>query len=139
MRFFHIDRKFHLKPGSLLDLYRRPSLANEALGEHLKVYFPEKLSLHGIQYLLNLQRPYRNESTSIELLFEFARHYFFPEKRSRFVSVFACETLEDAIRFRTQYINTPAAIWKVEGTAVHRGDVSNLILNGPLLAVSKRA
>ena len=79
------------------------------LEDHLLELFPEGLSLHGWQYLLDrhdfIRHPVTNDvfvnhTWQVELTFEMVRRAVFPKMNSRLQSYFAWETLDDARNFR---------------------------------------
>jgi hypothetical protein len=74
----------------------------------------------------------------IDLLFEFIRRVEFPTCPSRYQSIFACESLEDAQAFRDEH-RAGAAIWEVEGKVAFRADHQLLDLSGTAMDVVERA
>jgi hypothetical protein len=103
---------------------------------HLHNYYPQGLSYHGRQYLLDryhrVQDGYGNDYTIhvpvMELAFELMRLSQFPEKPSRFTSFFGCETVEDAITFRGKYGDGQGEIWVVACEEYFRADMNYLYL-----------
>lgn len=75
--------------------------SEDVLKPHLADIYPEGLSYHGWRYLLE-RHTYgtsengfqHNISFFIEMNFEYVRKLYFPDKPSRFQSIFACESLE---------------------------------------------
>ncbi len=109
--FFHFDRSQRLVAGQRIALDRNCL----STVPHLVELFPDGLSQHGVSWLLQ-QPAIGNDTSAIEMLFEFVRRSFFPETPSRFQSVFACETAEAARNFAARYSvgPLPGRVWEVE-------------------------
>lgn len=106
---------------------------------HYRQVFPAGVSQHGFEYVVNGQRgsPGGDKLGAIEMLCELVRRSDFAAKPSRFQSVFACQTVEDALRFAEKFpINgengspLQAVIWEVEAETApgHIGDMRLLSL-----------
>jgi len=75
---------------------------------------------------------------TIEILFEYVRRSCFPDKPSRFTSVFAWETLDQARAFRKRYGEGP--IWEVEcDERPFRADMNLVTLGKSVLTLSYSA
>jgi hypothetical protein len=118
--FFTADRSMRLASGMTLELFQKPQNMKQALQvrdvfDHadlealLAKEFPEGISRHGMQYLLD-NNNYRHlngatdfewvrYSPAVELIFEYVRKADFPELPSRFTCAFACDTPEEAGAF----------------------------------------
>lgn len=86
-------------------------------------YFPDGLTPHGLSMLLSYSK--NNESflePVIEMIFEQVRRLHFPNAPSRFTSLFAAKTIEDAEQwsdllcghYGNAYGQVPQSIWEVE-------------------------
>ena len=117
--FYSVDRKKYYKVGETLNLMKidplkRPYwklpgwLSEQDLKQHLYDLFPDGLSFHGWQYLLDRHdfiksasgAPFVDHAFTVELLFENIRRAFFSTMPSRFQSFFAWEKVEEAKRFK---------------------------------------
>jgi hypothetical protein len=129
--FYHVARvdisqhqEFNLRsidsfPGdiTLLPIWTREDFINT-----LKHYYADGISEHGARYLYNpfypIKDPAHNDyypvTPMIENIFELIRKLKFPEQRSRFQSIFACLTLEDAKNIIVKTFNGMGAIFEVE-------------------------
>lgn len=117
---YSVDRGGFYRTGNLLSLaqedpFNRPLLnlpgwfGDNDLRSHLQALFPDGLSPHGWQYLVNRhdfirvdgsQTAFVNHEMAVELVFEYVRRAAFQRAQSRFQSFFAWESLEQALGFR---------------------------------------
>lgn len=119
--FYSVDRRGFYRVGETLNLMKDNPFnspfwelngwfSKENLQEHLYSMFPDGLSFHGWQYLLDRHDfvkdangvPYVKHEYTVELLFEYQRRALFPNRSSRFQSFFAWQTIEDAKSFATK-------------------------------------
>jgi hypothetical protein len=102
--------------------------------------FPGGVTRFGLEYLAGgpLLPEKGISDAEIDLLFEFIRRAEFCERPSRYQSIFACESIEDARSFRDAS-RVKAAIWEVEGEVAFRADHNLLHLSGTALEVVARA
>jgi hypothetical protein len=151
-RFFHVDRTSALHEGQELELTAweevppEQKIPDAALQSHVEQLFPNGLSWHGRGYLFwqnafafppqpglydaaNLDNM---RSHGIDLLFEYVRRAFFPDRPSRYQSAFGWSSLEDANRFLSGGGASGAAIWEIEGEAPFQADMNLLVLGTAL-------
>jgi hypothetical protein len=93
--------------------------------------YPEGLSIHGKQYAIksytvtnggnDLKIQY---SRAIELQLELVRRLRFPDKPSRFISMFGSETLEDALRYKSKHRYADSLIYEVNTDSYFRADMN---------------
>lgn len=120
--FYHVDRVTgRLKPGQIIKcIFAKSDIKDRTnRAEIYTAMFPNGVTYHGWNYLLNDKRegPDQDLLGMIEVLAEFIRRSYYPEKISRFQSFFACKTIRDAERFISLYpVKTP------EGD-IYRGDI----------------
>lgn len=112
---------------------------NEAKSK-LKELYPNGISKHGIQYLSEKfdflksnGKDYVPHMSMIELTFEFVRKTKFPDKPSRFTSVFGCESYEMAKKFRKEYRYDQGKIYKVLAEKCTRLDMRFLSIGLSIL------
>lgn len=105
--------------------------------DKLNELYPNGISKHGIQYLSEKfdfpkfnGKDYVPNIAMIELTFELMRKIKFPDKPSRFSSVFGCETYEIAKKFKNDYRNGKGNIYKVIAENFIKLDMNYLFL-GP--------
>jgi hypothetical protein len=74
-------------------------------------------------------------SPLIELLIEYVRRSFYPEKPSRFQSVFAFDNYEQAKDFKYRFSDdkSKGSIWEVEANNILKADMNLLSLGNSLL------
>lgn len=110
--FYHLDRRNDLDPGRTLELEPVDGREDSPLGE----LFPGGLTRHGRHYCaqdLYAEDDHGLWDVSCELLFELVRVTRFPERPSRFQSVFGFEALRDLERFVDSYVDPPYTVWRV--------------------------
>ena len=121
--FYSVDRSGLYQTGGTLDLWQQdPRLGRpfwrlpdwfeaDDLRAHVAELFPDGLSLHGWQYMVerhdfirptNSDALFVNHNMVVELVFEYVRRAVFPSRCSRFQSFFAWESLEMARAFRKE-------------------------------------
>lgn len=112
-RFFAVDRAGTLIEGMVLELVRHADVEPDFLQAHVDNLYPSGLSAHGEQYLLRSDSRANLASPIIELLFENVRKAHFPDRPSRFQSIFACCSIEEARQFRSSYGEINSPIWEI--------------------------
>lgn len=123
--FYHLDRKNVLKPNLELRLHRIDT-RGEAAAAHLTEMFPDGISLHGL-YAIGWGKP--GPVLRREHVLEMVRQDDYPRLPSRFTRLFACETLEGAMRLRSGELGgqdgwRDSAIWKVMSSDAFRADMN---------------
>lgn len=140
-RLYHIDRvKSRLKAGQVLGLIHDKSSIS-ATTDRARQYvemFPDGVTYHGWNYLINENRPTPSRDTLgiIEILAEQIRQTRYKNRISRFQSIFAFRIIEDAQQFIALYPVTVSdgvqlnqgAIWEVEGEVAFQSDMHRLNL-----------
>jgi len=148
-RYFHIDRRGTLTPGQ--ELNRRPLTFNagtpQEFIDHANARYPNGLSDHGLMYFLNgdissglaladaQARTDAVRNQVLELVFEGVRQASFPDRPSRFESVFAWKSLSEAKAFQRGFGGPTARIVRVESDDAFRADM-NLLSLGTILVTS---
>ena len=83
----------------------------------LRSLYPEGLSRHGRHYCrqdLYGDDPEDLWDVSCELIFELVRTADFPDRPSRFQSVFGFETIAAVDRFADRFVDEPVTVWEVD-------------------------
>jgi len=123
--FYHVSKN-DLTGISKFDLMKfNGHISAEGLysGQEFHAYkinlFPEGISRHGELYLHN---PFKSTGPNlafapnellIETIFDVVRQLKFPNKKSRFVCMFGCLTLEDARRIKDETFSNKGLIYKI--------------------------
>lgn len=136
--FFSVDRSGTLVADATLGLTTFHDVVPDAFQKHVDMMFPDGVTRHGDQYFVTATAAVAVNS-AIELLFEYVRRSRYPKRLSRFQSVFAWETLEDAERFRSEAGSAADSIWEVEGADHFRTDMRLLTMGGSNLQLSWNA
>lgn len=139
-RFYHADRiRGRLSVGQ--DLGLLPDTIFTDTTDRALIYramFPEGVTTHGQNFLLRDDRgsPATDTLGMIEFLAEEIRRASYPQRPSRFQSVFACKTIDEAEFFIKTYPSYSAPgvaqyqgdIWEVEGELLFEADMQLLKL-----------
>lgn len=141
--FFTLDRQRTLNSGMKIEL-ADPYCPIVSLQTHASSLFSDGVSRHAnnlfFNYHINLVSSEERFGAMIEILLEERRKSHFPEKPSRFQSLFACESVKEAAWFRgfSQFpLDTP--IFQVNSSSnYHRGDMNLLNMNCTPVEISQR-
>jgi len=106
----------------------------------IRELFPNGLSNHGRQYLYdkyefvndNFGKSYMSYMPIIEKTFELVRRISFPERPSRFESLFGWQTLEEAQNFKEKLGEPNNKIYKVSTSSFFKADMN--LLYAPTIA-----
>jgi len=142
LKELEINQKLNLTMGNenipywnVENLYTESDVKNK-----LAELYPNGISLHGIKYLSEKfefpkfnEKDYVSYISMIELTFELVRKIKFKDKPSRFVSVFGCETLEQAKIFRENYRMNKGEIFKVVAEKWGKFDMNFLYLGASII------
>ena len=133
--FYHLDRARYIKPGDILTLEEEPGdiflgvwtpFVDAAFVEHLRGLARSGLSRHGTLYLIAMiaeQCPLSNYMT--EMYWEHVRWKEYPDKPSRFRSVFAWDNIEQTIKFANDAGS--GVLFEIESDqGYHRADMNLL-------------
>lgn len=113
-QYFHVDRSKRLSAALKVDLQIFTDVDPVELQDHLSRLLPDGVTVHGDQYFVAANQAL-DTSPSIELVFEYVRRTFFPERPSRYQSFFAAPTIDHARAFGRKYGGgQPFSIWEVE-------------------------
>ncbi len=132
--FYTLDRAGTLVEDVLIE-YQDAFTPIDELREHIENRLWQKVSRHGNNYLfnynINLLSSNENSSVFMEMLLEERRRSSFPNKPSRFRSLFACDTVREAAWFRgSSMANLSTAIYEVHSESVcHKADMRLLNVN----------
>lgn len=97
-------------------------------------FYPNGISNHGLQYLynkFNFVQDFNNDyfvsyNGVMEGIFELIRLLKFSDCPSRFTSIFACKTFEDALKFKFENCNNTGDIYKVSSKKYFKADMNLL-------------
>ncbi len=135
--FYHVDRVGYLRPRQVIPLIT-PKLGGEQ-DDIILERFPNGLSQHGITYFASKPDRVTQNNLYIESLFEYERSKHFPDKPSRFQSLFVCKSLSSAKnwidRLKSERFPNPS-IWEIDvgHSSYHECDSSLLNVNLESLA-----
>ncbi|MCG2572348.1 DUF2441 domain-containing protein [Acinetobacter sp. ME22] len=149
--FFTVDRESSLNSGKRLELITDLSktmkitmsgmISEDQLVESFRRNYPNGISLHGQSYLFGYpafvaksgSKQLVHISPMIEAIFEQVRRADFPTLPSRFTSMFAWQSKNDAHTFKNNYRSPNANIFEVESEEYFLGDMSLLTIGGQVM------
>jgi hypothetical protein len=135
MILFTVDRNNAYSSGYQLTNERFTDIHPDVLQAHVDTLFPNGLTKHGERHFLRDTNKHGVIEAEIELLFEYVRRGSFGSKPSRFQSVFATDSLDQAKAFRQRYGGGHESIWMLNGEPVFKADMS-LLRRGATTLVS---
>ncbi|WP_322630793.1 DUF2441 domain-containing protein [Aedoeadaptatus coxii] len=100
MILYHIDRTMKLESGSVINFQKVPKTANPEIIEYCDLHFPEGLSNIGLiytRYAVPEECSYATQTS--EIFLELYRQKNFPCLPSRFQSICASDTIDQAIEW----------------------------------------
>ena len=134
--FYTLDRLSMLGSGITIHLVKYQDISPFELQIHVDKMFPDGVSSFGERYFLRNSSDPRLTEPAIELIFEYVRRANFPERPSRFQSVFGFESLNQVIEFRNRFGGGQGVIWEIESEKYFRADMSLLTLGSSILVCS---
>lgn len=141
--YYSLDRRGLYRTGGDFNLVSLES-PSQPMTPQASEQFASGISMHGFTYFIgpgiHFSNPTNNASAAIEYALELIRQLRYPEKPSRFLSMFGCETLDEVKHFRGFYrspLNTP--IYEVHSdNNCHKGDMNLLNPGCPLQEFDRR-
>lgn len=129
---YGVDHRGYFKENEIFQLL--PLILDlTTLSPDLATQFKLGTAPHGVEYFLNENRHIHNRENAPEAIIEYAlelvRQLRYPKKPSRFLSIFACETLDEAKHFRGKYlpqINVSPIYEIIPNWKTHKGDMNLL-------------
>ncbi len=109
-RFYTVDRLNSLSEKQIISL--NTSTSFDSVYPGIFNQYPEGLSQHGIRYLIEEKN--LDVNFYLELIFEYIRQKNFPDKLSRFQSLFAFKKISEAVKFNETFGNDKSDIWIIE-------------------------
>lgn len=137
--FYTFDRVGDLKSGVWLSP-NNICINEEPFSGFLTNSYPSGISRHGQNYIENPRCCFNIREGALELYFEEVRKACYPDKPSRFESMFCCESIDDALRMAKGFGAPNASIYEVEVKSnYHRGNMALLDNSFSILATSYHA
>ncbi|EMD6813344.1 DUF2441 domain-containing protein [Citrobacter koseri] len=143
LTYYAVDRRGLFKQNERVQLATISDTSK--FSEQAAIQFNAGISPHGITYFIgdnfHVHNNVNQPAACIEYALELLRQQRYPEKPSRFLSVFGCETLDGAKHFRGQYephkLSTP--IYEITSNGkVHKGDMNLLDARCPVYEFENR-
>ena len=125
--FYTVDRRGIYTQQQQFELIK-PNIKPDELQTIAQKFFNQGYSPQGDAYFLSGQAIATDRSVMIDFSLELYRRAFYPDKPSRYTSIFACTNIEDADKFRKGFSTSNAQIYEIncqEGE-FHIGDMSLL-------------
>ena len=132
--FYSVDSRGFYNQGKVINPII-PNITPREIQNTAISLFPNGVSAHGNGYFLSAQALASDLNYSIDWGLEFYRRSMHPSLPSRYTSIFACESLSDAIQFRSNYRHQSNGIYEIDcdKERVHRGDMTLLMNNNSVL------
>lgn len=103
MIFYHIDRTKQLMPNQTLDFLKLPVGSAQEIINYCNTHFPDGLSSIGYIYTSLVRPQYITYPTfTSEIFLELYRQQHFPLLQSRYQSICACDSIDQAINWYQQ-------------------------------------
>jgi len=134
--FYTLDRTNSLSAATTINLAIYKDITPPELQLHVQKMFPDGVSVFGERYLLRSKSDPRSSEPAIEFIFEYVRRANFPERPSRFQSVFGFESLVQVTEFRSRFGGGQGVIWELESEEYFRADMNLLRLETSILLCS---
>ncbi len=136
MRAYHIDRGSLLQEGQIINLQKFNDFGEYQ--NHFDLLFPEGVSRHGNGHFGGFfnsnNASYEDiQSTIIEVVFEYERQIYFPDKPSRSQAFFALEKQEDIKCWGNILSGYNYKIWEIEFEHSNFFKADGSLLKGILL------
>ncbi|TCC99543.1 hypothetical protein [Pedobacter hiemivivus] len=145
MTLYHVDRGDLLMGIQKIELtksdpYNNPYwetphlFSGNDLQAHLETIYPDGLSYHGWKYLkerhtVGITGNYSHKVSYLtEMNLEYVRQAFYPKLHSRYQSIFAVESIEEAKIFRDKYGNPKAKIYAISTEDFVKVDMNYIFL-----------
>ncbi|WP_176058565.1 hypothetical protein [Paraburkholderia sp. BCC1876] len=129
MKYYSVDRRGVYADGGKIELTPNLAANGNEIVMHINNMYPAGFSRHGMQFFRDPppqpQSPQDYNGVVLELLLEATRKAHYPDKPSRYQSMFASVTLEEALGFKSVHGKPTDPVYEVapQGT-VHRGDMA---------------
>ncbi|WP_380692128.1 hypothetical protein [Serratia marcescens] len=139
--FYSLDRLRSFQPGMRIDL-QEASFPIVPIQGFTQQRFSSGVSRHGKIFALDAgAKVFNNASSQCEVVFELYRRAHYPNRPSRFLSMFGCETVKEAAYFRGQSkCGIDVDIFEVHSSeGFHRADMNLLNSNCPPIEMEFRA
>lgn len=139
--FYSLDRLCSFQSGMQIRL-EEATFPIVTMQSFIQERFQTGVSRHGRMLALDASaRVFNNSSSQCEIVFELYRRAHHPDKPSRYLSMFGCETIKEAAYFRGfSRCGTEVSIFEVNsGAGFHRADMNLLNSNCPPAEMEFRA
>jgi hypothetical protein len=129
LTYYSVDRRGVYVDGGKIELAPNLVVNSDEIFAHINKKFPEGYSRHGMQWFRDPPPDNRPEdfrdSALLELLLEAMRKAYYPDKPSRYQSVFASVSLAEAFAFRSRHGKAADPVYELNPLGkVHRGDMA---------------
>jgi len=131
--FYHVSQ-CDLSKITQFDLrFFKERFTNEKHIDYIVKNHPNGISQHGGIYLYANTSQMHPKLIAIETVFELVRKLKFKHRKSRFEVTFGCETLEEAIKIKTETFEGKGEIYKVSCDRYTIADMNLLKIEGSVI------
>lgn len=126
MDLYTVDRLGTLASGMECGLVEHHDISPQAIADLIKEFCPGGVSRHGDLYLASKPTSDTVTDANTEMLFELIRQAKYPDRPSRYQSIFAVDNLDSARRFAATYGNHQCNIYGLNSAGAFRADMGLL-------------
>ena len=126
MDLYTVDRLGALASGMECGLVEHQDIIPKAIADLIKEFCPGGISRHGDRYLASMPSGDSVTDANTEMLFELVRQAKYPDRPSRYQSIFAVDTIDAARLFAGTYGNCQCNIYQLNSPGAFRADMGLL-------------
>lgn len=123
MELYTVDRAGSLATGMECSLVEHDDIAPPEIARLVREYCPGGVSRHGDLYLVTTPQDTTVTDANTEMLFELVRRCKYPDKPSRYQSLFAVGNLETASTFIARYGAHNHRVFRIDPAVAFRADM----------------
>ncbi|CAI8958345.1 hypothetical protein [Pseudomonas chlororaphis] len=124
MDLYTVDRGSRLSTGATCSLVEHEDIRPAEIAEMIRELCPGGVSQHGDKYLVSaLGQEKMVTDADTEILFEWVRRAKYPNKPSRYQSLFAVDSLGAADAFKREFQVIEAPVYRVASEHAFRADM----------------
>lgn len=136
MDLFTVDRSGLLSKGHVCALTEYADVAPPEINALVRELCPGGVSFHGEAYLLKNDRSTNITDANTEIIFEWVRRANFPDRPSRYQSLYAVDNLNAAQTFMNMVGAADSPVFRLVSERAFRADMRLLIANNSAVVKS---
>ena len=136
MDLFTVDRSGLLSEGHVCVLIEYDDIAPPEINALVRELYPRGVSFHGEAYLLRNGIATNITDANTEMIFEWVRRADFPDRPSRYQSLYAVDNLDAAHTFMNMFGTGDSPVFRLASESAFRADMRLLNANSSALVKS---